>query len=257
MANDILPISFACLICWLGVQVVFRNFPANELFGYQNMDGSKKRPLFHDITKRPIQIRFIAIAAIVIILTSGFLFSFFIGPSHSIFPGTEPSAKTAIFARVFFTKIFPEPLNETLVSFGVVANGSSAPYTFEAIWGDNFSQTNAYGTFSRTFVQGQGIPSFATIVVTSANNESKILTVDFPQETSPVSITSSEALSSVEFIESGLSPNMSWSVQINGTEKSSQSNSILFPDLKNGRYYFTVSYAFNGSLDTVFNDSPR
>ena len=48
-----------------------------------------------------------------------------------------------------------------------------------------------------------------------------------------------------------------WSIQLNGTLVSSKNSSIIFPVMRNGNYNFTVSYAYNGSLNSVFNFTPR
>lgn len=199
----------------------------------------------------------ICISVLVLVVTSGIMFAYqTASTSHSILP-VSPSS-SPISARVFYTRIIPEPLNETIVSFGILANGSEPPYTYTAKWSDNFSQTNNYGTFSRNFTQGEEIPLSATVVVTSASNKSVIVQVRIAPETSSTSSTSTESTSSIEFLETGLPASQSWSVQLNDTVKSSHNDSIVFIDLKYDHHYnFTVGYQFDGNFDSVFNFTPR
>jgi len=209
--------------------------------------------------KRAQNYRLICITTLAIILTSGLVFAYqnvsTAGTRTSIFP---PNPTTSpIMARVYYTRILPEPLNETIVSFGVLANGSEPPYTYTAKWSDNFSQTNDYGTFSRNFSQGEEIPLSVTVVVTSSSNKSFTIQLMISPTITSTITTNSESTSSIEFLETGLPASESWSVELNGTAKSSHNSSIAFVNMKRGIYDFIVSYQFDGNYDSVFNFTPR
>ncbi len=156
-------------------------------------------------------------------------------------PTTSRSTHTGFQASAFFSKILPEPQNESLVTFGIVATGGSPPYEYEAVWSDGVTQSNNYGTFSRTIQSGVAIPSSATVTVTSSNGKNVTFVVQIPKENVSTSSTISQAVSSLTFVEDGLAPTHSWSVEINSSQESSKSNEIVFPNLKSGNYNFSVS----------------
>src|SRR5579872_7190947 len=170
---------------------------------------------------------------------------------------TSSTESTASFhASIFFANVIPEPENQTLLAFGVNANGAPAPYIFKVMWSDGFTQTNDVGTFSRTISSGQLIPTFATVTITSANNKSISITVLTPATNTTVTTSNFRNASTLTFLEYGLLNHNNWSVGLNASERSSSNNSIVFENLKNGIYNFSVNYQFNGSLDSVYSYSP-
>ncbi|MFI5421440.1 MAG: hypothetical protein ACHQ1H_10785 [Nitrososphaerales archaeon] len=173
----------------------------------------------------------------------------------NIFTSTT-SNQGPFHANIFFAKVFAEPGNETLVSFGVSANGAPLPYTFKATWSDGVVQSNDYGTFSRTIQEGQSVPSYATVVVTSSNNQIVSITVQTPVANVSTSKTGYQNVSSITFLETGLPSHSAWSIQLNGSQKASQNNTLVFPNLNNGRYRFDVSYQFNGNFSSAFSFTP-
>lgn len=207
--------------------------------------------------KQDQKYRLVSFVFLLVIILSGILFTYqtTVSTTSSTLPVNPNSSP--ISARVYFTKILPEPLNETIVFFGVIANGSESPYTYTAKWSDNFSQTNDYGTFWRNFTQEEEIPLSATVVVTSANNKSVTVQVTIAPAITTSFTTNTEGASSVEFLETGLPALETWSVELNQTVKSSRNDSITFFDIKQGNYNFTVSYQYDGNFDSVFNFTPR
>jgi len=163
-----------------------------------------------------------------------------------------------IYASEFFARVFSEPQNETLVAFGVNANGASSPYSFRAEWSDGFVQTNSIGTFSRTFQQGQAIPTSVTVVISSSDKQSTTVFIQLPASsaTSSTSIQKSQNSSDVSFIESGLPSKLNWSVTLNKITESSTSNAVNFSELTNGAYDFNVTYHFNGNFSYAFKYAP-
>ncbi|MDA4129583.1 MAG: hypothetical protein OK457_02320 [Thaumarchaeota archaeon] len=169
---------------------------------------------------------------------------------------SSTNALTSLQANVFFAKVFPEPGNQTLVSFGIGANGGSPPYTYKVTWSDGFVQANEIGTFSRTFQLGQLIPTSASATVTGTNNQSASIQVEIPISNVSALTTEPQNFHSVTFIETGLLSNFSWSINLNQTIKSSSNNSVVFSGLQNGKYNFDIHYRFNGSLDFAYNYTP-
>ena len=144
------------------------------------------------------------------------------------------------------------------MAFGVTANGATSPYTFKAEWSDGFVQTNNVGTFSRTFQQGQSIPTSVTVIVSSSDKQSTTVVIQIPASTA-TSSTSSEELqnsSNVTFVESGLPSKFNWSVTMNKITESSTSNEINFSGLTNGKYDFNTTYYFDGNFSSAFEYAP-
>ena len=163
-----------------------------------------------------------------------------------------------IYASEFFTRVFSEPQNETLVAFGVTAYGARSPYIFKAEWSDGFVQTNNLGTFSRIFQQGQSIPASVTVIVSSSNNQSTTLIIQIPvsSTTSSVATEKLQNFSDVTFVESGLASKLNWSVTMNGITESSESNTINYSELTNGNYSFNVAYNFDGNFSSAYKNVP-
>jgi hypothetical protein len=194
------------------------------------------------------------------LLTSGLTFAYQQNMTQSTTASTQTSTTSSlsqISARLFFTKVFPEPLNQTLVSFGVLGSGSIPPYSYTAMWSDNFSQSNNVGTFSRTFTQGYQIPSTATVTVTSSENTSTTIIVDLSQAESSTRTASLPGNASLSFDQSGLPSGTLWTVQLNGAQESGKGSTITFPSVKSGNYNFSVSFLFNGNYSSVFDATPK
>lgn len=163
---------------------------------------------------------------------------------------------TVFEAKEFFSEAIPEPNNETLVSFGIVASGGSSPYVFSAVWSDAFTQSNNYGTFSRTILQGQMIPSSAIVTVTGSNGKVVTVTVTIPKGNVSTSSTNTQGVFSLAFVKVGLPSDITWSVDLNGSLQTSKNAEITFYNQENGNYNFSINYEFNGNYNSAYNFTP-
>ena len=224
--------------------------------------GNKKYEGF-GTPQAPVQFKFsrkykiIAAVCVVGLVSFASIIAFFpssIGPIIPVIT-TNTESPGSFHANVFFAKVFSEPNNQTLVSFGINANGAPAPYTFKTTWADGLVQSNNFGTFSRTISNGQPIPTFATVTITSSNNQSISITVQTPLANVSTSKSFQNA-SSLTFLETGLPSHTIWSVVLNGSRNASQNNSVVFSNLPNAKYNFSIAYQFNGSINSAFQYSP-
>lgn len=198
--------------------------------------------------------RVLAFLLLVLVIASGASFAYQFGLPASV---SSSQSMAPLTARVFFTKTLAEPLNQTLVSFGIVANGSLPPYTYTVLWPGDEIQTNQIGTFQRTFNYSQSIPSAVLVTVRSADNKSINLTVGISELATSTFSSQKGNLSTIIFNAAGLPVGTHWSVSLNGTERMNASNSIIFPNLEYGTYNYSVNYNFGGNLDAVYNISPK
>ncbi len=85
---------------------------------------------------------------------------------------THPQTFPQLTTWVTSNTTIKEPDGSTVVSFGVSASGGNLPYSFKALWGDNFTQSSTSAVFVRTFSSNQTIPTSAYVTVTSGDGQS-------------------------------------------------------------------------------------
>jgi hypothetical protein len=251
----------------LGVGVILE-IVSYAIYGIKPFVEPTNIPSFPTVAVFSHRLKLIAATVISILVVGAIYASYSYHPTSTI-PGNTPgsgpsfsqtttqSTRTIFGASTFFTRVFPEPENQTLISFGILASGGVPPYLYSTVWSDGFVQSNNVGTFSRTIQQGEAVPTSATVTVTGANGKNVTVVVEVPPENITTSTTTNQINHSVIFLEQGLAKNLTWSVQLNGTLISSKNGSVIFPTIKNGDYHFVVSYKYNGSLNSVFNYTPR
>jgi hypothetical protein len=126
-----------------------------------------------------------------------------------------------------YTVTFTESGLPSGTQWSVTLNGTTKSSTTNTI---TFSEPN--GTYSFTIATGNNIyapnPSSGSFTVNGASVSE--------------SITFSEVTYTVTFTESGLPSDTQWSVTLNGTTKSSTTNTITFSE-PNGKYSFTIATA--------------
>ena len=122
--------------------------------------------------------------------------------------------------------------------FGWV-KGTVSPSTSQVRLGGNLLQVGPGGVFNVSVV-----PQYYTINVnqTGYQNASETILV-ISGETTVVAINLTKQYS-VDFIEKGLSPGTTWSVELNGTNKSAATTTLVF-DVVNGTYDYTI-WSVNG-----------
>ena len=122
--------------------------------------------------------------------------------------------------------------------FGWV-KGTVSPSTSQVRLGGNLIQVGPGGVFNVSVV-----PQYYTINVnqTGYENASETILV-ISGETTIVAINLTKQYS-VDFIEKGLSPGTTWSVELNGTNKSAATTTLVF-DVVNGTYDYTI-WSVNG-----------
>ena len=194
------------------------------------------------------------------------------------YPAALPPAVSGHSLKVeeSFSQTFTEPNNVTFVSFGVTVLNGIAPYEFKAVWSDNFTQENNLGTFSRTFQEGQSIPSGATVIISDAENQVAEVNISVSSTTSS---TTTSLLSTtatfvapptgtvvaptttfhatggvIEFFESGLKSGDLWNISIDGMIMTSMGNESVFIG-PFGSYNYSVSYSYT-NVNMVYNVSP-
>jgi hypothetical protein len=110
------------------------------------------------------------------------------GTSSSGTGTTTTTTSTASTSRASYSKLnvsvsyateLSEPGGNTTVLLGVSAIGGLLPYNFVATWSDGVVQTNISGSFSRTFTAGQTIPTSASVIIISGDDQNANVTVTF------------------------------------------------------------------------------
>jgi len=205
-----------------------------------------------------------AVSIILVILVGIIAFQSGASLNASGFPTTQPATilltrtqNSTFQAEEFFSRILPEPQNQTIVAFGVAINGGSPPYTYDAVWSDGYQQTNNAGTFSRTIQAGEVIPLSANVTVTDGKGRNFTFVTRISTGSTSSSTTSTQSEHSLTFVENGLPAGTPWSTTLNGTQKMSTNKSIIFSNLKDGDYEFIVSYRFNGNIDSAYETTAR
>ena len=80
---------------------------------------------------------------------------------------------------VSFTSRLVEPDGNTTIVFGVSVTGGASPYNFVAVWADGVVQSSTGGTFSRTFIGGESIPTTAQVTVISGDDQNGTISITF------------------------------------------------------------------------------
>lgn len=76
---------------------------------------------------------------------------------------------------VSFSSLIKEPDGTAVASVGISVRGGELPYSFIAVWSDNFVQNSSMPVFTRNFNSTSNIPSTVTINVRSADGQSIFL----------------------------------------------------------------------------------
>ena len=116
--------------------------------------------------------KIVAVSVIVVVVVAGVAF---LNPGSpvAIIHQTYPR----LSATVSFANELHEPGGSTIVAFGVSVLGGEQPYNITAKWPDNFLQTGATGTFSRTFLSNQTVLLAASVTVMSKDGQRSQLQV--------------------------------------------------------------------------------
>ena len=131
----------------------------------------------------------------------------------------------------------PYPANNL---YNIQLNNSILKSVYQEYLNSNTSQTSA--TTSQPIATNTSLPVTTTISSQSITSSASLpVTTSISTSTSTSSSYTKITYNTIEFIETGLPTGTEWSVTLNSQTKSSTSNKIVFNNLHNGQYSYSIN----------------